>query len=248
MFANHPLVSAAPPSVYHPVGLPLEKFLYCFSRVKSFQVVLSSIIEPLSTASLPSNISEGLASLSASTSGSSLSGNGETLRATFEGSQNVIAEYPRFSFSRGGCSIVVDFGRSVLYFGLFYPWVEVSFANGVSSSGGARAVGSVSIFGSVLSLYSNDTTSQVYAQGRVDELYSFDSLKLVSNSKTSARFSGARNFQEYMNATLDGLACQVSTQGDFLDLSLPANAKSGHVRFSSDGPHSSFFSLDRLSF
>lgn len=248
MFANHPLVSVAPPSVYHPIGLSLEKFSYYFARVKSFQVSMSCIIEPLLSSSPPSNISEGLSSLSAASLSSNLSGSGETTRVSFDDSPSVISEYPRFSFSAGGCSIVVDFGRSVLYFGVLYPWVEVRFANGVSSVRSGRGVGSVSIFGSSVALYSLDTTSQIYAQGRIDELYSFDSLKLVSNSKTAARFSGAANFQEYTGATLNGLPCGVSVQGDFLDLSLPINAKSGHVRFISDGPHSSFFSLDRLNF
>jgi hypothetical protein len=247
MFANHPVCKAAAPSIYHPVALTVEKFLYYFSRVESFSVSLSSVVEPLAGGSPPSNIVDGLATLSSSSSASYLFGNGETARVSIDGGENVRSEYPRFSFSRGGASIIVDFGKSVMYFGLLYPWVEIDFANGVSSASAGRTVGNVSIFGSAVPLYSSDAYSQIFAGGRVEELRAFDQVKLLTSSNTSATFAFPFGFGAYTETSLGGVNCPNSIQGEKITVSIPQNAKSGHVRFSSNGPHSSFLSIDRVN-
>ena len=246
MFSSHPVCKAAAPSVYHPIGLSVERFLHYFSRVESFEVSLSSVVETLVGGSPPSNVVDGLAALSSSSGSSYVFGNGVSTRATIDASENVRAEYPRFSFSSGGASLIVDFGRSVLYLGQLYPWIEVSFSNGVSSVPAGRAVGTVSIFGNSLPLYSSDSYSQIYAAGRVDELHSFDEVKLLSTSGRSATFSLPSHLSQYTSAKIGSAACQVQIQGEKATVGIPQNAKSGHVRFSSNGPHSSFLSLDRV--
>jgi hypothetical protein len=245
MFANHPVVKIAAPSADYPIGLSLEKFLYFFSRVESFDVSLSSFVEPLSTTS-PSNIIEIINTISSNTGASYLSGSGFTTRVSFDGSANVISEYPRFSFSFGGCSIVIDFGLSITYFGLFYPWVKIEFSNGVSSVPAGRTVGAVSIMGGSVPLYSSDAISQISAFGEVKDGASFDLIKLKSSSKASAIFSGGSGFSRYIKASLGGLKCEPSFRGDSLVVSLHPDSKSGYIRFESDSPHSSFMSLDRI--
>ena len=246
MFASHPVRKVSTPSAFQPLGLSLEKYLHLFSRVSSFDLSVSSIVEPLDLGGLPRNLSEALSALDNQSSFSINTGIGKTSRVSLENSATVSGFCPRFTFSNGEVSIIIDFGRTSFFFGRFYPWIEVDFANGVSSSPTGRAVGSILLFDQTLALYSPDSYSSIIASGRITERASFDEFKLLGISNRLARFSGATDYSEYTECFLNDKKCTITFQGDSASVEIPDGASSGHLRLVKPYPFDQFLSVDWL--
>lgn len=242
LIANNPIREFSAPTANHPIGLSLEEFCWLFSRVKDLGYSFSSFDAAESSSGVSViNAVDALAALIAATSGGGVfSVSGRASRFLEDKESNISVESPRWFDSY----LNIDLGKSVTYFGLYYPWIRLSLPNGVNSYSPRLFCGSVRFLSGSIPLYAD--TSSFIADGRIEITQSYDELTLRSLEGREAKFSAPSGFSKYSKASIGGLTCAVSSQGSTLSVILPPQTKGGHIRFESNGPLDAFLSLDRL--
>jgi hypothetical protein len=243
LIANNPVIVHSAPTSSHPIGMTLEQFCWFFSRVKDLRYSLSSFDASSSPPSLSViDAADALAALVAATSNSGVfSSSGTVSRFLEDKESNVSVESPRWFDT----SINIDLGKSVVYFGVYYPWIRISMANGVNSFSPRVICGNVRFLSGTIPLYAD--SSSFIGDGRLEVAQTYDELKLQAVQNRVARFSAPSGFSKYNKASIGGVRCSLSNQGGSILVTAPANAKNGHIRFSSNAPFDAFLSLDKAT-
>lgn len=242
LVANNPVTVFSAPTPSHPVGFSLEEFCWLFSRVRSLSYSVSSI-DGQTNSPVGSSIdaADALAALIAATSSQGEISVKATIERFLEDKEgNLSVESPVWR----GLNMEIDLGRSVSYFGLYYPWIRI-FAGSVNSFSPRVNCGAVQFLSKSIPLYA-DSDSTV-AAGKITVSSTYDDIRLSSLQNRTAIFTSSTSFSKYNSAYLGPVKCNVSAGTLSLSISIPLNAKSGHIRFVSSGPpYDSFLCPDRI--
>lgn len=254
----------------YPIGLTVEKYMDLFSDVKRFSVSLFSLVDSSLTAGISaSNINEALNAINDSSgSSSSNSGAGSTNRQikalglmNADGSDltesqrpSATCNYPRHTYTNGQTSITIDFGRSLFYDGLLYPYFEVTFANGTSNLAVGAIIGGVDFEGyGQIPIYSGSvsTLNFVYAFGSlsVEERYSSLISSVVDigrNSSVTLNANGLSNLSNYTKAYFGAFESTAIGNNQNIIISAPDSAFSGPIRIESLDPYDSFLTYQNF--
>lgn len=243
LVANNPVTAFSAPTSSHPVGFSLEEFCWLFSRVRSLSYSVSSI-DGSENSPVGSSVdaADALAALIAATSSQGeISAKATVERFLEDKESNLSVESPVWR----GLNMEIDLGRSVSYFGLYYPWIRI-FAGSVNSFSPRVNCGAVRFLSKSIPLYAD--SSSTVAAGKITVSSTYDDIRLSSLRNRTAIFTSTTSFLKYNSAYLGSVKCDVSGGASSLVVSIPPNAKSGHVRFISSGPpYDSFLCPDRIN-
>lgn len=270
------VATAADLQTTHPIGMTLDKFMDFFADVKSIEVNGAGIIdETVSKTFLATNIIEALAALAAVADSATnavfvgtsrrrilpvgtLNADGTELRQSQR--PTTLVDYPVHSAGGGGGGFIeINFGKSLTFAGLFYPYINIQFSNGMGNTAGGIPVGSIIFdgYGEIL-IYGGPDVDGVLKQGlaagriSIKERYSdlrATSLQVNAGGQLVFQPSKQMRFLDtYKTAFFGATEAQVNASVSSLTVQVPLNAKSGPVRLLSTGPQfDSFLSYDNIT-
>ena len=255
----------------YPIGLNLENFMDLYHDVKSFTFSLFSLVDNSQFGGGDiSNIMEALQAIEDSANSSSVSSaSGVTTRSIrpvglldangeeplTSQTPTALREYPIHSGGRNSALISINFGKTLLRNGLFYPEIIVTFSNGVASNTSGAIVGSVSFgsFGEIILFGGNvNPLSFVTANGSVEINERYSSITasvLEAKIDGSITFAGGglTNLEDYITAFMGHAQAPVQFNGSSLVFTIPKFARSGPVRFeSSNNPMDAFYTYQSI--
>lgn len=259
----------------YPIGLSLDKFLDLFADVKSLDGDgLALIDNTLSNNIAATDIIGSLININqfgANDSVSSFAGSSERKvvpigQLNLDGTPfaesrrpSTLCDYPTHLIgSGGGGTIAIDFGRTLIYAGLYYPYILVQFSNGMSNIAGGTIVGDITFdgYGSI-PVYGGPelgalSVGLVVGSLKVSERFSSlrtDSLTVAPNSSITFSTKGPfSKLSKYKRAFFGSAQVSTSTSANSITMTVPINATSGPVRFESDGPlYDTFLSYDSIT-
>ncbi len=258
----------------YPIGLTVEQFLDLFSDVKSFEgngisIVDNTIIQQFGAtdpATALSQLNQAVGNNNFSSFGGASSRSvvpvGQLTSAGLEPTNlsvipSALVDYPFHLIGGGGAYVKIDFGRTLCFADLLYPYIEILFSTGMGNTTGGRIVGTIyfesyggiPIFGGA----GLSSLSIPFVGGfiRVKERYSsLRSSALSASPNAQLTFtaqSPLANLASYTAAYFGSVRVDTSPTASTINVTVPQNAKSGPVRFESHSPQfDTFLSYDDI--
>lgn len=255
----------------YPIGLSVEQFLDLFADVKSFSANGTSVIDTSSITNDAYLIQGSLNNLDSFNAGGTAVFAGSSKRKILPvgvlqssgadllpgKAPNALVDYPVHSMGGSGGLITIDFGKTVCYAGLLFPHFLVQFSTGMGNLASGAPVGFISFekYGIIVINGGPQVSSPAigFASGSIQVKERYSSLRADSlQARVGADLtftSGAvqTSFASYQNAFFGAARAEVSSSASTLSVTVPVNAKSGPVRFASEGPQfDSFLSYDEI--
>ncbi len=258
---------------FYPIGVGLEPFLHLFSDVKSFSISAVGIIDrSLAISFGSSDAYAGINTLQngADNSPVSISNvNGSSMRSIIPIGQLTLAgqplpvtpstlvDYAFHSLGNGAGNLRIDFGRTLIKNGLFYPRISLNFSNGLTSEPIGRPVGvvdfagygSIPIYGGVVvnGIVIASAAGSIAINEKYSELRTASFSASVGSVVTFSAPRALQSLSNYTKAYFGAVAALVTATDHSLSVTVPENAKSGPVRFEANSPlFDTFLSYDSV--
>ncbi len=254
----------------YPIGFTLEQFLHLFADAKSIYINAIYMTTSANNAFFGS-ITEFLSMDPNTTTINTIAG--LSRRRTYpigflenNGSDQIqshrptaLTYFPFHTTGSGGGYLTIDFGRTLLYAGLFFPYIEISFAEGAGSLATGNIIGSVSFdpYGSI-AIYDSPSASPLnftVALGRIEirEFFSFlrssrRTFQVGEQIQLDSVGGSLSDLRYYTSAFFGNIKVPIFPSDDSISITIPQGAKSGPILLARDEPHyDKFLSYDEFT-
>lgn len=257
-FITRDMVSSTFPSGPYPIGFTLEDYLDLYLNVASLRFSILGIVTLLTTDDSGTVILTDPQSTSFSGSTSrrmkfigALNDDGSELSNSQK--PNTAMDYPIHLAGGGTSLLIIDFGKTLYYGGLYFPEISIEMSNGMTSTEVGDAIGSVT-FGSYgsIAMYATEGFSAVCIGSiSIRERYSslLPLVKLVSPGEQITFYPYEDDFTTFVrdidNIYLSGRRCDfdistINTDQSSISITVPQGAKSGRFSFETESPFNYF--------